>query len=92
MYVLNTATIGRKDCDIIFDYPEIEKVNASIIVKDNQLFLVKEQGESYLKLRRGELYHIEEEQMIRFGLQRVKVTLEKQSRPWVGDLNSYKCE
>lgn len=92
MYVENTVSIGRKDCDIIFDYPEIEQVHAFIIVKDNQLFLVKEQGESYLKLRRGELYHIEEEQMIRFGLQRVKVTLEKQSRPWIGDLSSYKFE
>ena len=44
---------------------------------------MKEKGESFLKLKRGELFHLQEEQVVRFGMQRVKVSLETERRPWL---------
>jgi pSer/pThr/pTyr-binding forkhead associated (FHA) protein len=87
-YTQASLTIGRKDCDILFNYPAIEPRHARLAVEGGGLKLRREEGECFLRLEREELYLLEEEQVVRFGLQRVAVAKERKSRPWAGQPSS----
>lgn len=81
-YIRKAVSIGRQGKDINLNHPNIPLSHARLVLhNDNRIYLVKEEGQSFLKLKKEELYHLEEDQVIRFGLQKVRVSLFRKSKP-----------
>jgi hypothetical protein len=81
-YIRKVVSIGRQGKDINLNHPNIHLNHAKIILhNDNRVYLVKEEGQSFLKLKKEELYHLADDQIIRFGLQKVRVSLFRKSNP-----------